>query len=100
MRLTEDQKQTIIDAGKIELSLNNLAILLNVPYTRLQVEFHNSNSEVFKLYEKSRIETNNKIIQALTEKAKAGDKAAVKARTEFMATVKFREERDKMLRGQ
>ena len=97
-KLTSEQKQTIINAGQIELPISSLAILLNVPKNLLEFEFSNSGSEVFKLYEKSRIETNNKIIQALTERAEKGDKAAVKARTEFIAKVKFKEERDKLFK--
>ncbi len=94
MNLTDEQKQTIIDAGKIELPVNSLAILIDVPVSRLEAEFFNSNSEVFKLYEKSRIETNNKIIQALTERAENGDKAALKARTEFINRIEFIEARN------
>ena len=96
MKLTNDQKQTIIDAGKIELNISSLAILLDVPITLLELEFHNTNSEVFKLFEKSRLDTNKKIIQALTERAEKGDKAAVKARTEFISNVNFKEERNKL----
>jgi len=99
MELTEKQKQTIIDAGKIELPIRHLAILLDVPESWLKLHFHNENSEIFKLYDKSRIETNNSIIQALTEKAKNGDKAAVKARTEFIDRVNFKESKDKLLKG-
>jgi len=98
MKLTEDQKQIVIDAGSIEMPVRSLAFLLKIPETTLLNELRNHQSEIYLTYETSRIETNNTIIKSLTEKAEAGDKRAVTVREKFIADVKFREERDKLFR--
>lgn len=92
MKLTNEQKKKIKEAGKAELTLSQLAIILNFNETELQMIFSNEESEIYRIYEAARIESYTNKINILNEKAEQGDIQALKA----IERLKFQEEKRKI----
>lgn len=88
MNWKPEELELIARLGKMQHSLKNVAIALQVPEIDLLAEFENEESEAFKAYHRAKILADLDIREAIYELAKGGSSAAQTLFKQFMDDAK------------
>lgn len=92
MDLSPEQIERIKELGGLLLSLNEIAIDLDIPFNEFEFEYSNSKSELYKTYNKAVIETKIKLRKPVIEMAAMGGPHAQQIAHTYLSDQKFSDE--------
>ena len=97
MKLTEEQKQHCIDAGKFGIDSKRLATLLILPVQEVKDALKDPESDICKYYSKGKVEFMIEPLKALEREASKGNVKAARALVELKKELEIQQMTDDFL---